>query len=48
MPHPLRSFRIPDAEWAAAKAAAAARGETLTDVLRRALRLYVRAEARSN
>jgi hypothetical protein len=41
MPTPPRSVRIPDALWAAATARAAEKGETVTDVLRRALERYV-------
>lgn len=37
---PLRAVRIEDGLWRAAQARAAARGETVTDVLRRALRRY--------
>lgn len=37
-----RSVRVPDDLWAAAKAEAERRGETVTDVLLRALRRYVR------
>lgn len=37
MPRPIR---VPDPEWQAALAAARANGETLTDVVRRALRAY--------
>jgi hypothetical protein len=40
---PVRKFRAPDAEWESAKAVAASNGETVTDVLRRALRDYVEA-----
>lgn len=39
---PQRSFRIPDEVYEAAKAKAAAKGETLTDVVRRALERYVK------
>ena len=39
---PPRSVRIPDDLWNAAKERAAERGETVTDVLIRALRRYVR------
>jgi hypothetical protein len=39
---PHRTFRAPDEEWEPAKRIAADRGETLTDVLRRALRRYIR------
>ena len=38
---PIRRFRAPDDEWEAAQAAAAARGETVSDVIRAALRRYV-------
>jgi predicted DNA binding CopG/RHH family protein len=37
---PHRTVRIPDDEWEAAKAKAAAEGETLSEVIRRALRRY--------
>jgi len=37
---PARSVRIPDDEWRAAQQRAAERGETVTDVIRRALRRY--------
>lgn len=36
-----RSFRIPDDEWAEALAVARSRGETLTSVIRDALKRYV-------
>lgn len=39
---PLRSFRIPDALWAAAKAKADEKGESVSDVVRRALERYVK------
>lgn len=39
---PPRSFRAPDSEWDAAAAKATLRGESLTDVLRRALREYAK------
>lgn len=39
---PMHSLRVDDALWQAAKAAAAANGETLADVVRRALAGYVR------
>jgi NRPS condensation-like uncharacterized protein len=39
---PLRSVRIPDDLWAAAKARADERGETVTDAIIRALRRYAR------
>lgn len=38
----MRAVRIPDSVWAAAQRAAAARGETLTAVIERALRGYAR------
>lgn len=40
---PTRSIRIPDDLWNAAKRIAADRGETITDVVIRALERYVRA-----
>lgn len=40
--HPARSIRVPDDLWQAAKERAAERGETVTDVLIRALRRYVK------
>lgn len=39
---PPRSIRIPDDLWNAAKAKAAERGETVTDVVVRALERYVK------
>jgi negative regulator of replication initiation len=39
---PLRSIRVPDDLWRAAMAVADERGESITDVLRRALERYVR------
>lgn len=39
---PNRTMRIPDEEWEAAQKVAEDRGETVTDVVRRALRRYVR------
>lgn len=42
MPRPIR---VPDEEWHAALAAARANGETLTDVVRRALRAYAAGDA---
>jgi hypothetical protein len=38
---PTRSIRIPDDEWQAALAATKANGETVTNVVRSALRKYV-------
>lgn len=39
---PPRSIRIEEALWQAAKQKAAERGETVTDVITRALERYVR------
>jgi len=39
---PMHSFRCPDELWEAAKAKAAEKDETLTDVLRKALERYVK------
>jgi purine-nucleoside phosphorylase len=39
---PLRAFRIADDLYEKAKAKAAERGETLTDVIRKALERYVK------
>lgn len=39
---PLRSVRIPDDLWQQAQAKAAAKGETVTDVIRSALERYVK------
>lgn len=44
---PNRVFRAPDEEYLPAQAAARANGETVTDVLRRALRDYVGAGSTS-
>jgi hypothetical protein len=38
----LRNFRMDDDEWAAAKAAAEFNGESLSDVIRRALVAYTK------
>lgn len=38
---PQRTVRVPDDVWAAAKAKAEERGDTLSDVIRRALQRYV-------
>lgn len=38
---PPRSVRVPDDLWDSAKEEAALRGETVTDVVNRALRAYV-------
>lgn len=45
MPDKPRSFRIPTDEWNAALEVARSRGETLTDVIRDALRKYVMRHA---
>lgn len=42
---PIRSMRIPDDEWHPAQEKAAERGETVTDVVRRALREYREVES---
>ena len=39
---PIHSARIDDHLWRAAQVRAAARGETVTDVIRRALERYVK------
>lgn len=39
---PHRTVRVPDELWEAVKQKAAERGETVTDVILRALRRYVR------
>lgn len=39
---PNRTMRIPDDVWQAAKRIAADRGESVTDVVLRALRRYIR------
>jgi predicted transcriptional regulator len=43
----MHSFRVDDQLWQAAQAAAEGNGETVTDVLRRALTNYVRRTART-
>ncbi|MGZ4621479.1 MAG: ribbon-helix-helix domain-containing protein [Blastococcus sp.] len=40
---PRRTIRIPDHLWEAAQAKAEARGDNLSDVIRRALERYVKA-----
>jgi hypothetical protein len=40
---PLRAVRVPDALWDAAKAVAAINDESLSEVIRNALRGYVEA-----
>lgn len=39
---PMHSFRCPDPLWEAAKTTADKRGETVAEVLRKALERYVR------
>jgi hypothetical protein len=39
---PIRGVRVPDEEWKPAQAKAKRKGETVTDVVRRALRDYVK------
>jgi len=39
---PLRSMRVEEALWAAALAKSQERGETVSDVIRRALERYVK------
>ena len=39
---PIRTLRVPDDLWDAAKGIAAERGESLSDVLRAALARYVK------
>jgi predicted HicB family RNase H-like nuclease len=39
---PLRTVRVDDALWHAAQAKAAERGESVSDVIRRALTRYVK------
>ena len=41
---PLKSFRIPQELYERAQARAAERGETVSDVVRRALERYVRSK----
>lgn len=45
---PLRSFRVDDETWDAAKAEADRRGETVTDALRRALVRYGRTRRKTS
>lgn len=40
----LRNIRIPDPLWSAARAAAEKRNETVSDVVRAALELYVSSD----
>lgn len=39
---PLRSIRVPDATWHAAQAKAKDKGESVSDVVRRALERYAK------
>lgn len=39
---PLRSFRIPDETYRAAQEKAAAKGESVSDVVRKALERYIK------
>jgi predicted HicB family RNase H-like nuclease len=41
---PLRAVRIPDKVWSAAQAKAAQRGESVSDVIRRALERYAKRQ----
>lgn len=41
----VRTFRIPEAEWQAARAVAKSRGESLSQVIRDALKRYVMRHA---
>lgn len=45
---PVRSVRVPDGLWDAAKVRTAARGETVTDVVVRALNEYTNDEESRN
>jgi hypothetical protein len=40
--NPARAIRVPDGLWHAAQAKAADRGETVSDVVRKALERYVK------
>ncbi len=42
--NPARAIRVEDELWKAAQAKAAERGETVSDVVRRALERYVRSK----
>lgn len=42
MPTPLRAIRVADDLWRAAQVEAERRGESVTEVIRRALERYVR------
>lgn len=41
----VRTVRVPDAEWRAAREASQAQGESLSEVIRQALREYVMRHA---
>lgn len=41
---PQHTIRVPDELWAAAKAKATERGESVSDIVRRALERYVKAK----
>lgn len=41
---PLRAIRVPDELWRAAQSKAAEKGESVSDVLRRALERYVKTQ----
>lgn len=41
---PLKSFRVSQELWDAAQVKAAERGETVSDIIRRALERYVKAK----
>jgi predicted HicB family RNase H-like nuclease len=43
---PVRGIRVPDDLWNAALAKASARGDSLSQVIREALRKYLQAEER--
>lgn len=43
---PIRGVRVPDELWEAARATAEERGETVSDVVRRALEAYVARDER--
>lgn len=45
---PTRSLRVPDELWHAALATAHNRGETLTDVMRKALERYVQRHGKEH
>lgn len=44
---PHRTVRVPDNEWGPAMERARQNGETMTDVVRRALRRYAKAKPKS-